>query len=612
MDAVLLLAALAEIERTLVGSLVRDVAAAGPAGLWVNLATSRGPEGLLVSAEAVLPRIVRGALHPPKTRPLPPLAGAARQRLPGTRLTVVVHRGLDRVVRLDFERVLSGGPEGMRTGSGARLILEAFARQPNLLLTDAEGSILEAARHTPAATARPCFPGAPYVPPPPARRPDPRLLGSVDAVAAALEPLLGAGLSPAQALRQGLAGISDLWAREIVARSGSTSAAGLARTLTDCLDDIVSRPSEPYLIVDEAGAPTAVVPARLAHLPDAFQQPQPTLGIALERLADHLVDDAGLAARGSATRRLLRRLEKRLSARRAKLQAEADEFGRADICQRMGEILMANQGVVPRGATEVTLPDHAGAPDATLTIPLDPALTAAANAEALFRSARRGRRGALRVASRLAETEAAFGQVGTLAARAAEAHDPSALARLQAEMARAPHLLAPEDRDILASLSAAPAASASTRPAAKPNTLRAVGARGKSGPEPRRFVSSEGFQILVGRDNQGNDYLTLHLARSEDVWLHAEGFPGSHVVVRLPGRTGGCPRQTLVEAAKLAAYYSQARSHGKVAVSYTLKKYVRKPKKSPPGLVTLTHEKTIIVKPDKELVSRLAKGSIDD
>jgi predicted ribosome quality control (RQC) complex YloA/Tae2 family protein len=612
MDAFLLLAALSEIERTLVGSFVRGVAAAGPCGLWLDFATSRGPEGLLLSAEAALPRIVRGGFHPPKTRPLPPLAGAARRTLPGTRLMAVVHHGLDRVVRLDFERVLGVEPEDVQTGSGARLILEAFGSQPNLILTDDDGGILEAARHTRSAAARPCFPGASYAPPQPARRPDPRLLGSVDAVAAALEPLLGAGVSPEQSLPQGLAGISDLWAREIVARSGSTTAAGLARTLTEILHDLAIQPPEPYLIVDAAGAPTAVMPVRMAHLPDALQQPQPTLGIALDRLAGYLVDRAGLAARVSVTRRLLRRLEARLSSRRAKLQREAEEFARADICQRMGEILMANQAAVPRGATAVALPDHAGEAGATLTIALDPTLTAAANAEAMFRSARRGRRGAMRVAGRLAETEAALGQVGSLAARAAAAHDPAALAGLQADMVSAPRLLAPKDRGILASFSVTPAASALPRPASKPNALRAVGARGNGGPEPRRFVSSEGFQILVGRDNEGNDYLTLHLARSEDLWLHTEGFPGSHVVVRLPGRTGGCPRQTLIEAAKLAAYYSQARSHGKVAVSYTLKKYVRKPKKSPAGLVTLTHEKTVVVKPDKELVARLAKGITDD
>ncbi len=607
MDAVLFLAALSEFERTLVGSLVRAVDAAGPHGLWLDLATSRGPEGLLLSADPTLPRIVRGAPHPPKTRPLPPLAGAARQRLPGTRLASVVHCGLDRVVRLDFEPAIVAGPEAVPSGTGCRLVLEAFGSQSNLLLTDAGGGILEAVRHAPAA-ARPCLPGGSYVPAPPTRLPDPRLLGSVDAVAAALEPLLAGGLPPAQALRQGFAGISDLYAREIAARSDSASAVGLARTLVDFLDTVASRPPDARLLVNDQGTPMAVTPVRLVHLPDARQTRQPTLAAALELLAAHLAGHQGLAAGLGAIRRLLRRLEARLISRRIKLQAEAEMFARADAYQRMGEILVANQGAVPRGATGISLPDHSGEPDATLTIPLDPTLTAGANAERLFRLARRGRRGAARVAGRLAETEAALRQVETFAARAAEARDESALTGLRQDLQRATHLLAPGDRRLLDSPAAAPAAATPGRPAPKP---RSAAQKRSAGPEPRRFVSSEGLQILVGRDNECNDHLTLHLARSEDLWLHAEGFPGSHVVIRMQGRTGGVPRQTLVEAAKLAAYYSQARTHGKVTVSYTLKKHVRKPRKSPPGLVTISNEKSIVVTPDKSLIAKLAKG-IDD
>jgi predicted ribosome quality control (RQC) complex YloA/Tae2 family protein len=611
MDAVLLLAALSEIERTLAGGLVRAVEAAGPHGLWIDLATSRGPESLLLSAEAALPRIVPGAPRPPKTRPLPPLAGAARQRLPGTRLANVARHGLDRVVRLTFEAALVRGSEATQAESGCQLILEAFGSQPNLLLTDAGGSILEATRHAPAAAARACFPGASYVPPQPPTRPDPRSLGSIDAVAAALEPLLDDGLSPVQALRQGLAGISDLYAREIAARSEGVLAAGLARTLVDFLDAVASRPPEAHLVLDDAGEPTAVAPVRLVHLPDARQQPTPTLGEALERLAAHLAGHQGLSAGLGAIRRVLRRIEARLGSRRDKLQAEAEEFARADTYQRMGEILVANQGSVPRGATEVTLPDHAGEPDARLTIPLDPTLTAGANAERLFRLSRRGRRGAARVASRLAETESALREAGAFAARAAEARDERTLASLHHDLRRATHLLSPDDRRILDTMSAAPAVPAPGRSTPKPSPPRPAPKKHSAGPEPRRFVSSEGLPILVGRDNEGNDYLTLHLARSEDLWLHAEGFPGSHVVVRLHGRTGGVPRQTLVEAAKLAAYYSQARTHGKVAVSYTLKKHVRKPRKSPPGLVTIAHEKSIVVTPDKSLIAKLAQGIVD-
>jgi predicted ribosome quality control (RQC) complex YloA/Tae2 family protein len=82
-------------------------------------------------------------------------------------------------------------------------------------------------------------------------------------------------------------------------------------------------------------------------------------------------------------------------------------------------------------------------------------------------------------------------------------------------------------------------------------------------------------------------------------------------VVRVPNRTGNVPRRTLVQAAQLAAYYSQARDHGKVAVDYTLRKYVHKSKKAKPGLVTISQEKTIIVSPDKSLIQKLA-AAVDD
>jgi predicted ribosome quality control (RQC) complex YloA/Tae2 family protein len=349
----------------------------------------------------------------------------------------------------------------------------------------------------------------------------------------------------------------------------------------------------------------------LVHLSEARQQAQPALADALDRLAHHLAARQELTAGLADMRRLLRRLEERLRARLSKLHLEADEFSRADLYQRMGETLVAGPGAVPRGATQVTLPDHTGEPGATLTIPLDPTLSANANAERLFRLARRGRRGAVRVTSRLAETDAALDRIRAFVARAAEIQEPSALAALRQELDRSPRLLASAGRGVPISTPSPSAAPASARPASK-SPARPVREKRTAGPEPRRFVSSEGLPILVGRDNEGNDHLTLHIARSEDLWLHVEGFPGSHVVVRMQGRTGGIPRQSLVEAAKLAAYYSQARSHGKVTVSYTLKKFVRKPRKSPPGLVTVTHEKTVVVKPDKELVAKLAKENTED
>jgi predicted ribosome quality control (RQC) complex YloA/Tae2 family protein len=112
----------------------------------------------------------------------------------------------------------------------------------------------------------------------------------------------------------------------------------------------------------------------------------------------------------------------------------------------------------------------------------------------------------------------------------------------------------------------------------------------------RRFSSSEGFEILVGKASKDNDFLTFRVAKSLDLWMHAADYPGSHVVVRNPNRQE-IPPKTLLEAAQIAAFYSQARTQAKVAVHYTPKKYVNKPKGSSAGLVSLSSFKTILVEP---------------
>ena len=113
----------------------------------------------------------------------------------------------------------------------------------------------------------------------------------------------------------------------------------------------------------------------------------------------------------------------------------------------------------------------------------------------------------------------------------------------------------------------------------------------------KMFRSSEGMQILVGKSSKDNDVLTLKVARSEDFWLHVAGYGGSHVVLRNPEKLPVAPKQSLLEAAQLAAYFSQARNAPKVEVHYTQKKFVSKPKGAKPGLVRLKQYKSISARP---------------
>jgi len=118
----------------------------------------------------------------------------------------------------------------------------------------------------------------------------------------------------------------------------------------------------------------------------------------------------------------------------------------------------------------------------------------------------------------------------------------------------------------------------------------------------RRFISTDGFEILVGKKATDNDYLSFRIAKSNDLWMHAADYPGSHVVVRNPNKKE-IPQRTLLEAAELAAFYSSGKKQTKAAVNYTLKKHINKPRRSAPGLVSLSSFKTILVEPRIRLKS---------
>ena len=123
--------------------------------------------------------------------------------------------------------------------------------------------------------------------------------------------------------------------------------------------------------------------------------------------------------------------------------------------------------------------------------------------------------------------------------------------------------------------------------------------------KPMEFVSSDGFSIFVGKNNQQNDLLTLKLARKNDIWLHTQKIHGSHVIILAESRE--IPDKTFTEAAMLAAYHSQARGGQNVPVDCTSVKNVKKPAGAKPGMVIYDHYRTIFVTPDPEVIEKLKK-----
>jgi predicted ribosome quality control (RQC) complex YloA/Tae2 family protein len=287
-------------------------------------------------------------------------------------------------------------------------------------------------------------------------------------------------------------------------------------------------------------------------------------------------EQAGVAAR---RKELVARLRSRVQKLRRTLSAVEEDAARAVRAgaeRARAELLLPVASRLPRGAREARVPDWSrvdeeGRP-AEVPIALDPALSAAENAQRWLRRAKRYQAAAERIEARRVEVHEELARAESLLSRAESAQDAGQLAAVEAQ---------------------APAAAPGRKAQAAPRLPY------------RKFISQSGAPILVGRSARDNDTLTLRVARGNDLWLHARGMQGAHVVVPGPGESPD-PR-TLGDAALLAAHFSSARGQEGVEVAWTRCKHVRKPKGSAPGSVTVTQEKVLRVRLDEDRLASLLR-----
>jgi len=330
-------------------------------------------------------------------------------------------------------------------------------------------------------------------------------------------------------------------------------------------------------------------------------------------------------ARAHAIVRTLRKHRSRMGRKIDAIRGDLAEAERAPEYRRYAEALLAYLHQAPKRAARVTIPDPHD-PERTLDITLDPALNPQGNAARYFKRAAKGERGAVEIRARIEATEKELADITDLIDRSKALDDPdldpderNGIERdLELTAKKLPMAL----RHELAQL-----APGQVRPSRPGPTATGPGASSPTGPEPihrpapprpkrpdlpaklqpRRLRTTEdAWPVLIGRTNEGNDHLTLHMARPEDYWFHVHGAPGSHVVLRRGKGKNEPSKRTLEEVASWAAFYSQARTAGKVPVIWTLKKYVRKPRGSKPGTVTCEREKSIMARPQEPAKSNLA------
>ncbi|MBN1504736.1 MAG: DUF814 domain-containing protein [Candidatus Eisenbacteria bacterium] len=276
---------------------------------------------------------------------------------------------------------------------------------------------------------------------------------------------------------------------------------------------------------------------------------------------------------------------------------------RGDHYSRAGELILSHMKEIPRGADTVQLRDIHGDGTETVEVRLDPALSQSENADRYFRKARKAKRSREVLDKRIADVEQRLRAIDKFVSEVPDEVGPNDLTRLRqrlgtlggtgakaATAGRAIPYSTGRGRDAAATGRAAAGTSASRS--------RRAAATSRAQFNPRIFTTSEGYTVVVGRNNSENDYVTHRLAKPEDLWFHAYGVTGSHVILRHRGRAAPS-RRAIEEAASIAAYFSKAKTSSAAPVIYTQKKFVHKPRGARPGTAGCAREKMVMAKPVK-------------
>ncbi len=525
---------------------------------------------LILTAAAGLQRmhITQSSVENPASPPM--FCMLLRKHLTGAMLTEIRQLGLDRVVFLTFDSVTEMGDHAEIT-----LVFEILGRQSNILLCrgeDGKLKILDCLRRTDAAAKRILLPGVFYEPPESSGR-----INLLQAYSEEAAMAISRSGRPAQtALRDAADGFSPLVSREFALRCGGTSSMPDVTREVGKLKACIESGGTPVILYDGDGIPfefTFFVPKQYgSNIKYKVFDSYSTLLDEYYSERDAKQKQKELSSRlTKQVTNLAQRAKRKLHAREADLAKSKDR----EQLKIYGELICACMHDIKPGAVFYDAVDyyHDMKP---IRIPLDPALSAADNAQKYFKEYKKAAAAEKMLSSLIEENKDECSYLDSVLDALSRAESSGEINGIYSELVSEGYIRRKSTAK------------------SKPQPLK-----------PLSFVSSDGFAIWVGRNNAQNDNLTLKTASKNDIWLHVKDAPGSHVIIETRGEA--VPESTLIEAAVIACTYSSAAMSENVPVDYTQVKNVKKPAGAKPGMVIYKTNRTIYATPSKELCSRLKK-----
>lgn len=584
LDGIAVRALVAQFNREIIGTKVDKIYQPERDEITISLRTPNGTQKLLLSASSSNPRAHFSDASKKNPLSAPMFCMLLRKHLCSGKLISVRQNALERSIDFCIESYTELGDL-----TSKHLIVEIMGKYSNIILTDDAGKILDSIKHIDItlSSLRQILPGLNYMPPPPQDKINP-LLCSYDDIS---DIIFGADekIKADKLILQSFEGISPLVAREICYRAFDNTDAVilslspdmkkvLCDTILKVFDDIKNERFTPCVIYDKSsGKPLDFCALEITQYEDMarVEMCNSISDAVMIYYATRDGEERKKQKSASLTKLISNNIDR--CAKKIVLLGQTIDAARdRDKHKLYADLITANLYRIKEGDKVALVQNFYSEECEDVTIPLDNSVTPQQNAQRYYKKYNKAK-----IAQEQAEKQLVIAR--------------EELLYLESVMQNI--ALATDEEDISAireELFAQGYVNRQSRDKKKNQTPS----------KPMHFISSDGFDIYVGKNNTQNDYVTLRFANSLDLWFHTKTFAGSHTIIKL-GVDKDVPDRTIFEAATLAAYYSSAKNSPKVEVDYTHIKNVKKPAGAKPGMVIYEHYKTLYVAPDEEIAQKL-------
>lgn len=539
----------------------------------ISVRTFNGNYRLLLSASASNARVHLTEVKRENPATPPMLCMLMRKHLAGGKIVSIKQIDFDRILRIDIESYNELGDLGIKS-----IMIEIMGRHSNLIFIDDNNKILDSAKHVDftVSAVRQVLPGFIYELPPKQEKISPIEFSVLDFMNDLSKQDNDVLLD--KFLLSKIMGLSPLLAREIVYRF-----AGHTKVLKSEIDDakfvtfvevflkeLVENKYSPCIVFEnDTGKPISFSCFSLNQYENSGKvKEMPSISMVIDDYYLTRAMQERLNQKSSNILKLVNnnidRCSKKLAMHRENLSKSMDRE-KFKIC---GDLLTASMYMIKYGMEEVTVQNFYDN-NSELKIRLDPNISPAQNAQRYYKKYTKAKVTEKYASEQIKESEEELAYLETVLDSILKAETPHDITEIKDELIDQGYILR------------------SANAKKKKKVQKSI---------PMKFVSSDGYEILVGRNNKQNDEVTIRLSYSTDIWLHTKDIPGSHTLIRTNG-SGEAPDTTILEAAQIAAFYSKAKNSAQVPVDYTQVKNVKKPNGSKPGFVIYERNQTVYVNP---------------